>query len=87
MGYLSRQAVVHHKTRGSLWESDSDDLDGDDWEHLEDVEPDDAVATTAATASDISHRPPAICQQYVVYSATFQVPAFYFSISDASASP
>ncbi|KAJ7095305.1 hypothetical protein B0H15DRAFT_105008 [Mycena belliarum] len=27
------------------------------------------------------------CMQYIVYSATFQVPAFYFTLHDASGSP
>ncbi|KAJ7283730.1 hypothetical protein C8J57DRAFT_1293396, partial [Mycena rebaudengoi] len=27
------------------------------------------------------------CVQYIVYSATFQVPAFYFTLHDASGSP
>ena len=36
----------------------------------------------AATASVPSS--PTISQQYIVYSATFQVPAFYFTLHDTS---
>ena len=32
-----------------------------------------------------SHTAVLTCNQYVVYSATFQVPAFYFTLSDTSA--
>ncbi|KAJ6599142.1 hypothetical protein DFH09DRAFT_26429 [Mycena vulgaris] len=38
-------------------------------------------ATAAAPAETLT------CMQYIVYSATFQVPAFYFTLHDASGSP
>ncbi|KAJ7937126.1 hypothetical protein B0H13DRAFT_1944331, partial [Mycena leptocephala] len=40
---------------------------------------DDATAATPAETLT--------CKQYIVYSATFQVPAFYFTLHDASGSP
>ncbi|KAJ6539268.1 hypothetical protein B0H19DRAFT_1178129 [Mycena capillaripes] len=40
---------------------------------------DDAIAATPAETLT--------CKQYTVYSASFQVPAFYFTLHDASGSP
>ncbi|KAJ7179916.1 hypothetical protein C8R43DRAFT_971142 [Mycena crocata] len=42
----------------------------------------DADDTTAATPTETL-----TCMQYVVYSPSFQVPAFYFTLHDASGSP
>ena len=53
-------------------------------EHLDDdsenlTEPDDDGTLTG------SHTAALTCKQYIVYSATFQVPAFYFTLNDTSA--
>ncbi|KAJ7904436.1 hypothetical protein B0H14DRAFT_2662861 [Mycena olivaceomarginata] len=44
-----------------------------------DTDSDDATATTPQETLT--------CKQYIVYSATFQVPAFYFTLHDAAGSP
>ncbi|KAJ7667943.1 hypothetical protein DFH06DRAFT_1184012 [Mycena polygramma] len=41
----------------------------------------DDEATAATPAETLT------CKQYIVYSATFQVPAFYFTLHDTSGSP
>ncbi|KAF8211191.1 hypothetical protein K438DRAFT_1663590 [Mycena galopus ATCC 62051] len=46
-----------------------------------DAETDGDDATAATPAETLT------CKQYVVYSATFQVPAFYFTLHDAGGSP
>lgn len=49
---------------------------------------DDEALNDEATADTSSPPPESLtCRQYIVYSATFQVPAFYFTIHDSSRLP
>ncbi|EGO01810.1 hypothetical protein SERLA73DRAFT_49353 [Serpula lacrymans var. lacrymans S7.3] len=52
-------------------------------ELLEPLGEDEAVLSIPSTTSSVDY----VCQQYVVFSATFQVPAFYFSIHNSSGEP
>lgn len=49
-------------------------------DELEQASPDEDVAVLFAPSTSEE----LISQQYVVFSATFQVPAFYFSLHDTS---
>jgi ubiquitin-like-conjugating enzyme ATG10 len=52
-------------------------IDLDDSDELQDSTVTEADDVAVAVSSD----PALSCAQYVVYSATFQVPAFYFTVS------
>ncbi len=68
---MSRK-TIHTRTRSPYLDSlDTGDL-GLEYE-------DDATATSPTRSCDI-----VTCHQYVVHSASFQVPAFYFTMHDAS---
>ncbi|KAF8915952.1 hypothetical protein CPB85DRAFT_1292554 [Mucidula mucida] len=74
LGYMSRK-TIHTRTRSPYLDSlDTGDL-GLEYE-------DDATATSPTRSCDI-----VTCHQYVVHSASFQVPAFYFTMHDANGSP
>ncbi|KAJ7591146.1 hypothetical protein C8J56DRAFT_934793 [Mycena floridula] len=71
-GFMSRTNQIHRHARPkSPQQLEEPDLEQDD-------------DTTVAALQDYEYL---TCQQYVVYSATFQVPAFYFTIHDSNGSP
>ncbi|KAI0637781.1 hypothetical protein C8Q77DRAFT_1205909 [Trametes polyzona] len=55
--------------------------DGDSDEHEADIDGDEDDATAASDGELLT------CKQYVVYSPTYEVPAFYFTLHDRSGSP
>ena len=75
-GFMARQTT-------HFWRSTASAVDympvTDDIE--EQLSEDDDIATMAG---NLDTQENLIAQQYVVYSATFQVPAFYFTVHDSS---
>ncbi|KAK0468299.1 acetyl-CoA acetyltransferase [Desarmillaria tabescens] len=74
LGYLSRR-TMHTRRLTSVY-SDNDEIYNEEYEEQQDE-------STAVAIPDVT----LICQQYIVYSATFQVPAFYFTMHDCNGSP
>ncbi|KAK0486901.1 acetyl-CoA acetyltransferase [Armillaria luteobubalina] len=78
LGYLSRRTIhIHRLTSGK----DNEDLYTNELCNEEYEEPQDESVAAPSLNTTL------ICQQYIVYSATFQVPAFYFTIHDHNGSP
>ncbi|KAI0091969.1 hypothetical protein BDY19DRAFT_983545 [Irpex rosettiformis] len=73
LGYLARLALYPTHTPKQL---SSEDVLG---EHLQQAEADPAEASAAPDVLT--------CRQYVVFSSTFQVPAFYFSMHHKTGAP
>jgi ubiquitin-like-conjugating enzyme ATG10 len=73
-GYLSR-VVLTTRRRGVALGVNEEELD---------VNEGDDDADEAAAAAPASHAQILSCHQYIVYSATFQVAAFYFTMHDLS---
>jgi hypothetical protein len=71
LGFMSRTRVVHSRK-----------LDPTPSSNAFEAEPESPY--DAAVANVINVHESLTCHQYVVYSATFQVPAFYFTIHDSS---
>lgn len=77
-GYMSRTVTLsagRHETAGAV--------DGEANMHLNSAN----AVVEIDDGATMSHAPltPIVSNQYVVYSATYQVPAFYFTIHDSSA--
>ncbi|KAI0751329.1 hypothetical protein C8Q80DRAFT_1268584 [Daedaleopsis nitida] len=75
LGYLSR--VVHLPSRATSSDVAEDDTESPDCS----AEHDDAVCDVPSLDSSLT------CNQYIVYSSTFQVPTLYFTLHDTSGSP
>ncbi|KAF8236619.1 hypothetical protein L208DRAFT_1390365, partial [Tricholoma matsutake] len=75
-GYMSRSVI--HTWRSQPLARDELSLDSD----LDDRCPDDAFALSMPVTHESI-----ITQQWVVYSATFHVPAFYFTMHNSTGSP
>ncbi|KAG7449278.1 uncharacterized protein BT62DRAFT_964339 [Guyanagaster necrorhizus] len=73
LGYLSRRTI---HTRFSCFGTDDEELYREEYEEQQDE-------STATAVPDAT----LVCQQYIVYSATYQVPAFYFTMHDCNGSP
>ncbi|KDQ64847.1 hypothetical protein JAAARDRAFT_28493 [Jaapia argillacea MUCL 33604] len=75
LGFLTRQTSLHRKSEASPADPD------DDLEDLTVEINEDPAIMNASTNKSLA------CTQYVVYSPTFQVPAFYFTVHDEHGSP
>ncbi|KII94786.1 hypothetical protein PLICRDRAFT_86256 [Plicaturopsis crispa FD-325 SS-3] len=78
LGYMSRRATLFSRPNcGS--EEEGDVFEAFDATMQDGLSDDATLAVSAISTLN--------CRQYVVYSSTFQVPAFYFTIHESSGSP
>ncbi|KAK0206491.1 hypothetical protein DFS33DRAFT_592694 [Desarmillaria ectypa] len=76
LGYLSRRTTHTRRLTSACFGTDNEEFYNEEYEEQQDE-------STAAAIPDAT----LVCQQYIIYSATFQVPAFYFIIHDCNGSP
>ncbi|KAJ3572463.1 hypothetical protein NP233_g3056 [Leucocoprinus birnbaumii] len=74
-GYLGRTVNVFRRPENLAQHSDDCPAEG----AIEEVDP--TVLETNPTLESF------VCQQYIVFSSTFRVPAFYFLLFDSSGAP